>query len=149
MDNERILSKINELDQCLKELEEIRPDSLDEYKRSLLKRRACERVIQVAIETVIDICNLIISGLKLGLPSDDESTFKKLKDEKIISEKIEKILINMKGFRNRLVHKYEDIDDETVFELISERLSDFEIFRKEILEFLNKLEKKMKVKNLK
>ena len=43
------------------------------------------------------------------------------------------ILKNMKGFRNILVHKYGVINDELVFEVLSEKLEDFEKFKQEIL----------------
>ena len=39
----------------------------------------------------------------------------------------------MKGFRNILVHKYGVVDDELVFEMLSEKLGDFELIIKEIL----------------
>ena len=43
----------------------------------------------------------------------------------------------MKGFRNILVHKYGVVDDELVFEMLKEKLSDFDIFKHEILTNLN------------
>jgi len=42
----------------------------------------------------------------------------------------------MKGFRNILVHRYGDIDDRIVYEMATERLGDFEAFKKEVLEAL-------------
>ena len=43
----------------------------------------------------------------------------------------------MKGFRNILVHKYGVVDDELVFEMLKEKLSDFDMFKQEILANLN------------
>ena len=43
----------------------------------------------------------------------------------------------MKGFRNILVHKYENINDELVFEFLKENLEDFDKFKEEILKFIN------------
>jgi len=45
---------------------------------------------------------------------------------------------HMKGFRNILVHKYGAVQDELVFEMLSERLEDFDKFKKEILDILKK-----------
>jgi len=42
----------------------------------------------------------------------------------------------MKGFRNILVYKYGVVDDELVFEMLSEKVEDFEKFKEEILSFL-------------
>ena len=137
MDKERILSKIDELDTYLRELETIKLSNFIEYKDSIENKRACERLLQISIETVIDICNILISNLKLGLPSDEGDMFKKLERKNIITKKTGKILANMKGFRNILVHRYGVVDDALVFEMLSERLDDFEKFRKEILKIIN------------
>ena len=136
MDKERILSKIDELNSYLDELDETKPQDFEEYKNSIEKKRACERLLQISIETLIDICNIIISSLKLGLPSDEEDMFKKLEKKKIISKEMTNMLINMKGFRNILVHKYGAVNDELVFEMLSERLGDFDKFKEEILKKL-------------
>ena len=136
MDKDRILSKIDNINNYLEELDSVIPSNFKEYKNSIMDKRACERLLQISIESVIDICNILVSNLKLGLPCDEEDMFKKLEKKKIITKKMGKILINMKGFRNILVHKYGSVNDELVFEMLSERLEDFEIFKEEILKNL-------------
>jgi uncharacterized protein YutE (UPF0331/DUF86 family) len=136
LDKNRILSKIDELDKYLGELEEILPKDFDEYNHSIEKKRACERLLQISIEIIIDILNIITSKLKLGLPSDEEELIQKIYVKGIISKSLKKILTEMKGFRNILVHKYGEVEDEIVYEILSEKLSDFEKFREEILKFL-------------
>jgi hypothetical protein len=44
----------------------------------------------------------------------------------------------MKGLRNLLVHEYERLDDEIVFETLTHRLGDFEAFKREVLDFLRR-----------
>jgi len=136
MDKERILSKIDDIDGYLSELEGIIPGSFEEYKNSIRDKRACERLLQIAIESVIDACNLFVSDLKLGIPSDEDDIIKKLEKKKIISGKMAETIRDMKGFRNILVHKYGVLKDELVFEMLSEKLEDFEKFKKEILKKL-------------
>ncbi|MFA4953168.1 MAG: DUF86 domain-containing protein [Candidatus Pacearchaeota archaeon] len=136
MDKKRILSKFEEMKKYLEELDEIKPSDFDEYKNLIEKKRACERLLQMIIESVIDVCNIITSDLRLGIPADEEDMFSKLEKKAIITKDTKKILTNMKGMRNVLVHKYEIIKDELVFEVISEKLSDFEKFKTEILKFL-------------
>lgn len=143
MDKERILAKIDELDSYLGELEQVKPSSLEEYTTSIEKKRSCERILQIAIESVIDICQIIISDMKLGLPSDEDDMIKKLEDNNIISKNLALILSGMKGFRNILVHKYGIVDDELVFEMLSERVDDFDKFKVEILNFLDKQKPKI------
>ncbi len=133
MDKKRILSKIDELDLYLSEIESVMPSNFEDYKSSIEKKRACERLLQISVEVVIDVCNLIVSELKLGLPADEDDIFNKLESKKLISKNLGKILKNMKGFRNILVHKYGTVDDELVFEILMEKLGDFDEFKKQIL----------------
>ncbi len=132
LDRERVLAKIDALDGYLREIHEILPASFDEYKR-VEKRRACERLLQVSIECVIDICGLIVAGLRLGLPAEEDDLFEKLEQAGIISPARKEALKRMKGFRNILVHEYGRVDDLMVYEVLQTRMDDFEAFKREIL----------------
>ncbi len=144
IDKEKILSKLDEMDHYIEELETIKPEDLEAYINSIEKKRACERLLQIAIESVIDICNILVSNLHLGIPADEDELIEKLNQKKIISENIKNIIKSMKGFRNILVHKYGAVDDELVFENL-EKIPDFEIFKEEILSFLTKNNSKAKI----
>lgn len=139
------MAKIDELDSYLTELDEIKPSDFEEYIGSIEKKRACERLLEISIETMLDICNIIISELKLGLPSNEEQIFDKLYDKKIISVKMMLKLKGMKGFRNILVHRYSEVKDELVFENIG-NLEDFDNFKEEILKFLKNQNQEGKMK---
>ena len=136
MDEERIISKFKEIEEYLEELDSIKPSNLEEYENSIEKKRACERLVQISIECVIDICNIIISESKFGIPIDEEDVFITLESKKVVSKEMKQILIEMKGMRNALVHKYGKVDNEQVFNAITDKLEDFEKFKSEILKFL-------------
>ena len=133
LDRERLLAKMDDLGGYLKELQEILPASFEEYKK-IEKRRACERLLQVSIECVIDICGLIVIGLRLGLPAEEDDLFEKLEQEGIITSSRKESLKKMKGFRNILVHEYGHVDDMIVYEVLQNNLNDFEVFKQEILQ---------------
>ncbi len=135
LDKERILCKIDELDTYIAEIRQISPTNFDEYQE-IKTKRSCERLLQLAIECVIDICKLFVSGLRLGLPTEENDIFNKMLKKGILSKEMVSILKEMRGFRNILVHEYATIDDELVFDVVKKRLSDFEKFRKEILKYL-------------
>jgi uncharacterized protein YutE (UPF0331/DUF86 family) len=135
LDRERILSKIDELDSYIKEIKQISPSNFNEYQDIKVKR-SCERLLQLGIECIIDICKLFVSGLRLGLPSEENDLFNKMLKENILTAEMVSILKGMRGFRNILVHEYAAVDDELVFEAIRERLDDFKKFKKEVLNFL-------------
>ena len=133
LDRERLLAKIDVLDRYLKELREILPASIEEYKK-IEKRRACERLLQVSIKCVIDICGLIVIGLRLGLPAEEDDLFEKLQQAGIITSSRKESLKQMKGFRNILVHEYGHVDDMIVYEILQNNLNDFDAFKQEILQ---------------
>ena len=135
LDRERILAKIDQLDTYIAELKEIAPNSFAEYQ-TVEKKRACERILQVSIEVVIDICNLLVSGLRLGLPAEEEDLFRKLLKADVISEEMSNKLREMRGFRNIIVHEYAQVDDRLVYEAVKTKLEDFSLFRREILAYL-------------
>ena len=83
------------------------------------------------------ICTLIVKDLRLGLPSSEEDLFEKLEKKGIISKEMKEKLRLMRGFRNILVHRYAEVDDELVFENLK-NINDFREFRKQIISFLKK-----------
>ena len=133
LDRERILAKIDILDRYLKELREILPTSFEEYKK-IEKRRASERLLQVSIECVIDICGMLVTGLRLGLPAEEDDLFEKLEQAGIISSFRKQSLKKMRGFRNILVHEYGEVDDTIVYDVLQNNLNDFGAFKREILD---------------
>lgn len=137
LDRERILAKIDQLDTYSTELQEIAPKSFAEYQR-VEKKRACERLLQVSIEVVIDICNLLVSGLRLGLPAEEQDLFRKLLKADVLSKGMGEKLREMRGFRNILVHEYAQVDDRLVYEAVKTRLGDLALFRREVLTYLKR-----------
>jgi len=133
VDEERILSKLDQLDQYQKELKKDMPSSLQEYKE---ERWKYERLLHLSTETVIDISALILKEEGLGAPNDEESILDKLVEADIFNENLGNKLKNMKAFRNILVHRYGEINDEKVYEKLEE-LEDFQEFRKSVIGYLN------------
>lgn len=132
MDKERILVKIDRLDRYLHELQDIMPENYETYQK-IEKKRACERLLQVSIESVLDICAQIVIELRLGLPSEEDDIFEKLEQAKIITPVTKETLKRMKGFRNILVHEYGHIDDRLVYDVLKNNIDDFDAVRKEII----------------
>ena len=113
----------------------IAPRTFEEYS-TIEKKRACERLLQVAIEAVVDVCHRLVLGLRLGLPAEENDLFQKLARAAVLSGSMEAKLKEMRGFRNILVHEYAHVDDRLVFDAIQERLEDFDAFKQEVLTFL-------------
>lgn len=138
LDRERILGKLDELDGYLGELRQVVPKSYGQYVESAEKRRACEPLLQISIECVMDVCALFVSGLRLGLPAEEDDLIEKLEQAGLISSEMGRMLRTMKGFRNIPVHEYGRIDNAIVFSMATRRLQDFDAFKAEILQTLHK-----------
>ena len=135
VDGERVLAKLDELDSHLRELRSIAPARFEEYL-AIEKRRACERLLQVCVEAVIDTCAILVTGLRLGLPAEEDDLFEKLARRGVISSAMSETLRRMKGLRNLLVHEYGRVNDQIVFDTVQRRLGDFDAFKDEVLAFL-------------
>lgn len=126
------------MDNYLQELEDMLPEE-EEYYQNLKTRRACEKTIELAIEQVIDIASMIVSQKKLGIPHSEDDIITTLEKKKVLSQKLVKRIKEMKGFRNILVHKYGEVDDERTYHFLTAELDDFTLFEKEIKLFLKSL----------
>ncbi len=138
LDKERILGKVDDLNSYLDELKQVVPTNYEEYQK-IEKKRSCERLLQLCIECAVDVCKLFVSGLKLGLPSEENDLFDKMQKRKIISKKMGSLLKEMRAFRNILIHEYASVDDELIYEKAKTRLDDFKTFKKEVLTALKNI----------
>ena len=129
----RINDKISEISQFLEELASLIPSSLEEYKSSIEKKAACERYVEKIVEAMTDLAFLVIKDKKLRIPEDDIDSFNILFENNIINSYLAARLKNAKGMRNIISHQYGKIDDEIVFESITEELNN------DVKEFIEKI----------
>ncbi len=95
-----------------------------------------ERFLHLAIEEVIDIANHIVSFEQWREPSGYRDLLQILSEKGIIPEKQLPRFQNMASFRNMLVHRYENIDEELVYGIFSKHLADFELFAALIMQWV-------------
>jgi len=138
IDKELIVSKFQIVDEKIKILKEISRTSAREAVSDPIKRAAAERLLQVAIEAVIDIGCHIISALKLKTPSTYAEIAEILASKRIISDDLQQKIASMIRFRNLLVHGYTKVDPERLADLLERRLNDFDLFKEEITEWLKR-----------
>ena len=134
-----ILRKLEEMEGYVLELEGMIP-SEEEYLSDLVIRRACEKTVQLAVESVIDVISMLVSYSRIGVPNSEDDLVELLLKNKLMSSKLGNIIRGMKGFRNILVHKYGDLEDEMAYGFLSKRLNDFSLFSKSVRKVMNKIE---------
>jgi len=137
VDRERVLAKLDALHGYERELGVMLPASLNDYKASLEKRRATERLLQISVECVLDICGLLVAGLRLGLPAEEENLFDRLEQALVFSPDLVRTLRAMRRFQNILVHEHGAVDDEIVFRLAFRLSGDVKLFTTQVTRALS------------
>lgn len=132
----KIISKLQKLDEYVKYLKETQKINKNKFIEDYHFFGLAERYLQLSIEILLDVGKLLIIIRELKRPEENQEIFSALRDEKIISEKLAKNLIGIANFRNILVHDYEKIDREIVYEKLQNNIDDFELFKKEVSEYL-------------
>jgi uncharacterized protein YutE (UPF0331/DUF86 family) len=136
-----ITTKLSKLNQYLKFLRELQKSTLEEFTSDFKISGATERYLQVAIESIIDIGNEIISSFQLKRPERYRDIPYILSEAKIIPKTFAETVASMIGFRNILVHDYATLNLNLVYEFLQKKLPDFEIFIKHVTKWLQKIEK--------
>ncbi len=137
--SDAILRKLSSMKRCVDYLKSLDPETMDlEYDYE--KRSAVERNFQLAIESAIDIGEIIISEEGFERPADYRSTFLVLGKHSIIPKKFAEKFAPAAGFRNVLVHMYDEVDLGVLEEFLTEKLGDFEEFAGYVLEYIEKKE---------
>ena len=134
----RIDEKIEEIEKYLEQIYSWLPEEFEEYMADTKSRAACEKNFEVISEYILDIAIYFIRLKKFRIPNDDESTFKILAEESIISNILCKKMIAMRGMRNFIAHRYGEVDNLKVFDSFQEE------FRDDTEEFLNSIKTALK-----
>jgi uncharacterized protein YutE (UPF0331/DUF86 family) len=142
MREEIIRIKLKDIRDSLEKVKTHLPQTLEEFLNLGLVKDGIYKKVEFMIENVLDICKIINTDLNLGLPKKDVDIIENLVRHKIISKEMGEKIKEMKSFRNILVHRYGEIEDEIAYEEIKNGLEDFEKFEKEIEEFLQKIKTK-------
>jgi uncharacterized protein YutE (UPF0331/DUF86 family) len=141
VNDEIILRKTQKLKEYTNELRQAKDITWEKYQKNMRDRAFVERYIHIAIQTVFDIANHIISYEEWKEPDTYRETFSILASHGVLPDEKVADYQNMASFRNMLVHHYESVENEVVFGIFKNRLGDFDLFRRCILEYLKKVKK--------
>ena len=122
MDSALIQKKLAFIETCVRELQELaNPEALEEDIR---ERRFVEHTLQLAIQAALDSASHWVSARRLGEPETNRTLFRLLAQDKILNSQQAESLAAMAGFRNILVHGYQDVDLATVRDILHHHLDD-------------------------
>jgi uncharacterized protein YutE (UPF0331/DUF86 family) len=131
-----IAVKISEIKQSLKRMDAISSKGRDAFLTDPDLMDSAKYRLITAIEATISICNHIIAREFNRVPESYSDCFIILHESGVISSQLAKKLGNMARFRNMLVHIYWEIDDEKIFDILTDDIADLDNYIKEIVQFL-------------
>ena len=121
-----VSKKLALVESCLSDLHRLaRPDMLASDVR---EQRFVEHTLQIAIQAALDVASHIVSDRRLGEPRTNRELFDLLQRDGWLDESLAQSLRNMAGFRNVLVHGYDDVDLRVVEDVLSHHLGDLAAF---------------------
>ena len=135
---EIVRRKLLHLDGYLGELEPYREITLDAYLALGGPRRAIERIVQLVIETAVDINLHVATEIEGRPPADYRESFRAAARIGLIPPALAGGLAPSSGLRNVLVHGYANIDDARVHAAIPLVLDGFREYAGAVLDWLDR-----------
>lgn len=121
-DPELVAKKLALVETSVQQLQSLaRPE---EIATDIREQRFVEHTLQVAIQAALDAASHVVSDERLGEPASYRELFELLEKADYIPAELARELEKMAGFRNVLVHGYDDVDLAIVRDIAENRLSD-------------------------
>ena len=134
--HDSITERLKELDIILQELSRYTALTEEDLRINLSQRWIIERGLIAAAALILDVADHILVG-QFGLHTTTyEDSLLGLRDKEVISDALYQQLKGLGGFRNVLVHLYQDIDPRQVWESYQKGMKIFPQFAQEILHWL-------------
>jgi uncharacterized protein YutE (UPF0331/DUF86 family) len=123
-------SKLRFLEQTLADLESWPLGDLADFAGNSMLRRAVERALQLAVESMIDVAERILAAKRLSPADTAAQNLKSLQEIGILKDAGR--YAEMVRFRNFIVHRYEQIDPQIIYGLAKSKLGHFHHFIDEV-----------------
>ncbi|MBI5167597.1 MAG: DUF86 domain-containing protein [candidate division NC10 bacterium] len=141
LDRERVEAYLSKLGEVGGELARKRKDfsSFEEFMNKQDQRELCVHYLRIALECVLDICRHFVAVKGVSLMEIDTTNLIELAGEKgLIPPEFAKKIRGMAGMRNAIVHVYWKLDYGAIFEMVTERLKDFQEFSQFVFAYLDR-----------
>lgn len=126
--SEALLRKVRHLANRCAYLRKMQTVSRTRFMKNQTLQLAIERALQEAIEACLDIGRMMLSDVRVGLPDTNRGVFLALVQHGLAASDRVEAWVDMAGFRNVLVHGYDDVDVTVVYQVLHNRLDDLEAF---------------------
>jgi uncharacterized protein YutE (UPF0331/DUF86 family)/predicted nucleotidyltransferase len=138
IDRELVNRKLSQIVEYLTALTPLQGLSYTDYLQQPLPRYAAERLLQLLVDTAVDINARLIVELTGTPPQDYYDSFIKAAQAGVLSVAFALSMAQSTGLRNRLVHQYEAIDHAIVHSAIAEAITQYTEYCRRITTFVNR-----------
>lgn len=135
-DRQTLGKKLDYLRKQLTILEDYRTLSLEMFADAPEKRLAVERLLELSIQSVIDISRLLVVLQDWRKLRDERDALLILADQGMIKNSLAEALLKAKGFRNVLVHEYVELNPVLLHAHLRDGVNDLWGFASAIAEWL-------------
>lgn len=109
--NDVLIAKKASLERCVEQVKRyVATPGPIPFEEDFMRQDAVALNIQRACEMAIDMANHLIRVRKLGVPQSTKESFGILGRENVLSLELANSMMKMVGFRNILVHRYQELD---------------------------------------
>src|SRR3989338_11495782 len=138
IDRDFIYKKLELIEKYREPLINLINEGIIKLKQDQIKLHAVERLLQLIVDTMIDINFHIIKQKAFPSSPDLEGTFSILGQNGVLDGQFAQKLAPVVGTRNRLVHRYEEIDTDLFLENLQKNKDDFLEYARQIKTFVDK-----------
>lgn len=122
IDSDLVAKKLALIETCVQQLRTLaRPEKI---RADIRERRFVEHTLQIAIQSALDVASHIVSDERLGEPETNRDLFDLLVRAGKLPDGLAISLRDMAGFRNVLVHGYQDVDLGILEDVLQHHLGD-------------------------
>jgi uncharacterized protein YutE (UPF0331/DUF86 family) len=133
MDRYVIDDKLERLRRCIQRIEHKRPALLADLVADYDLQDILSVNLERAIQLCVDIAAHIIAAREISAPTTMAAAFESLQVLQVLSPELATSMKKAVGFRNIVVHNYQEIDWEIVFNICHHKLDDFRAFAQAIV----------------
>lgn len=132
----KVRQKLAIIEDNLKKLNVLKQQTSAEFLGDFRNVESAKHLLQVSIETMVDIADHLIAKNRLGTPENLADSFKIMAQNGWLkNDNLDRYIV-MTKFRNKVVHLYYEIKDEEIFKILQNDLGDFEAFIGEITKLM-------------
>jgi uncharacterized protein YutE (UPF0331/DUF86 family) len=121
---EQVQSKLDLLKANLAKLDDIPQRSFEEFSSDFRNLGAALYLLQTSIQGPIDLASYLVAIHALPVPRTSHEIFERLEEAGLLPQGTGRQVAPIVGFRNRIVHLYDRIDERRVYEILTAHRQD-------------------------